>query len=469
MSNYDPGAIRRLLLEVFPDEEEFGYFCEDYFPEIPGKFPEGANFRAKVQALTQHCLQNNQVDKLLALIQKNHPAKYQELSASLLMAEDSGTHGEVPAQPEIKTVAPSSASSQPEPTVAPPADLPSAPPKTNEIFISYSRRDLAFVTQLHQELSQRGISAWFDKESIQVADQWRTSIVEGIRDCNVFVLVLSPDSTASENVRKEVDLAERYKKRIVPLMWRTTEIPVAMEYQLAGIQWIDFKETASQENFSELADVLRRLIGGASLAEATSDRPIAKESTIPAIPKEEPAPAGPRQIGGLKKKQIVSPIAIGGSVISSVVTTFGLDANDQDFVNGELKWLFYAADNFVKIRRGETDRNQPIATPIPADAQRQPQANNKLLDNLEDFWLGIWESDIEGGFNRINIKLKNLNILLDREAAMGPAGKGDVSLQNQIKGERIEIVKELQKIAQLMNQAYGIKVTGPDQLVEFLG
>ena len=215
-----------------------------------------------------------------------------------------------------------------------------------------------------------------------------------------------------------------------------------MEYQLAGIQWIDFKETASTENFNEMADVLRRLVGGASLTEATTDKPIAK-ATIPAIPKEEPVTAGPRQLGGLKKKPTLSPMAIGGSVISGVVTTFGLDTADQDFVNLELKWLFSAADNFLKIRRGEINRSQPIAVPIPADAQRQPQANNQLLSTVDDFYTQMWEGQIDSGFKRIDTHLKNLNILLDQEARKGDAGKGDVYLQNQIKGARIDIVEDL--------------------------
>ncbi len=346
---------------------------------------------------------------------------------------------------------------------------------SDDVFISYRRKDKEFVTQLHQELIHRGISAWFDAESIETADHWRTSIAEGIRGCTVFVLVLSPDAIESVNIRKEVDLAEKHNKKIIPLMWRQTEIPVAFEYALAGIQWVDFNETVSDENFNELADIVNRLIGGSSMAEATTGKQAIKESTIPAIEKE-PAPTtdggrklgGRRKLGGLKKKQTVSPIAIGGSVISSVVTTFGLGIEDQDFVNGELKWLFSAADNFLKVRQGDTDRNQPVAASIPDDAERGPQANNQLLATVDDFDMQIWEGQIESGFKRINTHLRNLNILLDQEAFKGEAGKADVYLQNQIKSGRIEIVKVLQEMAQLINQAYGILITSPDQLIELL-
>jgi hypothetical protein len=68
------------------------------------------------------------------------------------MAVQAPETGTTPLQPEAVT---------PAPDPAAPIDVPSTPPKTNDIFISYSRRDLPFVTQLHQELTRRGISAWF--------------------------------------------------------------------------------------------------------------------------------------------------------------------------------------------------------------------------------------------------------------------------------------------------------------------
>ena len=135
-----------------------------------------------------------------------------------------------------------------------------------------------------------------------------------------------------------------------------------------------------------------------------------------------------------------------------------------------LKWLFSAADNFLKVRRNEIDRGQRIAISIPPNATRSnPQADNCLLSSVDDFDLKIWEGQVESAFKRIQTHLRNLDILLEQEAKKGDAGKGDVYLQNQIKGARLDIVKILQELAQLMNQAYGILVTSPDQLVEFLG
>jgi hypothetical protein len=338
-----------------------------------------------------------------------------------------------------------------------------------DVFISYRRKDSEFVTQLHQALTNRGISAWFDTEDIEAGDHWRTAIAEGIRDCKVFVLSLSPDAVESVNIRKEVDLAERHKKPIIPLMWRKTEIPVAFEYALAGIQWLDFKETASPENFDELAGVINRLIGGMSMAEATSDAQVSREPVFPARPKETiPAETGGHRLGGLKKKPVASPAALFGMVVSGVVTTFGLDVTDQDFVNGELKWLFSAADNFLQIRRGDADYRRPVPVSIPPNAKWDAPVDNRLLAELDPFTMQLWEGQIESGFKRIKTYLRNLDILLEQESQQGEAGKGNVYLQNQIKSARLEIVKILRELAALMNQAYGIAIDSPNQLLEFL-
>jgi hypothetical protein len=206
--------------------------------------------------------------------------------------------------------------------------------------------------------------------------------------------------------------------------------------------------------------------------------------------------------------------ALGGLVIAAVITHLDLSPEDRDFVNQELKWLFSAADNFrqvfqtvqqrlaeeeTKLRRkftqelgaefyllidkkteaelanirpqlwqAEIERSQPIPAPIPAEAEKQPQANNKLLPHLDPSDLQNWYNAIETILIRINIHLKNLNILFDKVAQMGDAGQTDIPTQNQIRLERIELVKALHEMAQLVDHAYGILITSPDQLIDFL-
>ena len=74
------------------------------------------------------------------------------------------------------------------------------------IFLSYSRRDADLANRLYQDLQARGLQVWMDRDAIQAGTLWRTSIVDGIRNCRVFLLVVSTASQQSSNVAKEVSL-----------------------------------------------------------------------------------------------------------------------------------------------------------------------------------------------------------------------------------------------------------------------
>jgi AAA+ ATPase superfamily predicted ATPase len=183
---------------------------------------------------------------------------------------------------------------------------------------------------------------------------------------------------------------------------------------------------------------------------------------------EEKTTSTGRVLRGARKRAAANPVALGGLIISGIVTSIDLEADDQDFVNGEFEWLFSATDNLLKICRGETDRNHPIALPIPPDAERSTEANNQLLTTIDDSILESWKSWLETRLEWIHNWLKDLDILLGQEASRGVAAKSDLELQNKIMNKRIEIVQVVEEVAQLTKQAYGILVTSPGQLVELL-
>jgi tetratricopeptide (TPR) repeat protein len=110
----------------------------------------------------------------------------------------------------------------------------------SHIFVSYSRKDSSFVDQLIQDIEKRGIAVWVDREDIAGGETWRAAIADAIRECLAFVIVLSPNSTKSKNVSKELSLAESHNRQIIPLLYQLCEIPPTLEYQLAEIQLIDF-------------------------------------------------------------------------------------------------------------------------------------------------------------------------------------------------------------------------------------
>jgi hypothetical protein len=339
----------------------------------------------------------------------------------------------------------------------------------NDVFISYSRRDLEFVTQLHQYLAQQGISAWFDQSSIEAGDQWRESIVSGIMECQIFLLILSPDSTASNNVRKEIDLAEHHKKQILPVMWRSTEFPASIQYQLAGVQYLDFGATASEENLSKLAGVVSKLLGGTSVSEATPGEQTIEAEGVSAKPAPEPAPTGRPARGrgrGRGQAQEVSAVATGIGVMTKVVTRItSFTTDEQDAINNELKWMFNAAEHFLQIRRGEADRSTPVPVSVPPEAELTDGANNTVLSGLDDFSMQMIDSQIQSIIKQINIYMRNLAFELDKEAQLGGQAASNIALKNSINAQQKSIAERTQELAKLMQQVYGVLVYGPEDLV----
>jgi hypothetical protein len=107
------------------------------------------------------------------------------------------------------------------------------------IFISYARKDVEAANRLRGTLAKAGYEAWIDQE-IPGGDLWKKRIVEAIEVAQAFLVLLSPNSVGSDNVRKELDMADSRKKLIFPLVIAPMKIPHEMEYSLAGLQRIDF-------------------------------------------------------------------------------------------------------------------------------------------------------------------------------------------------------------------------------------
>jgi TolB-like protein len=109
-----------------------------------------------------------------------------------------------------------------------------------EVFISYAAKDRERVLGLVKRLRDAGVTVWIDQAGIDVASMWSQEIVSAIRGCKVMLLSISPHSTESENVVKELALASERKKPIIPVYLEPSDIPETMEYQLAGIQRVEY-------------------------------------------------------------------------------------------------------------------------------------------------------------------------------------------------------------------------------------
>jgi|GEM_PF-663488 len=113
-----------------------------------------------------------------------------------------------------------------------------------DIFISYSRRDKAFVERLSAALTARGKDAWVDWEDIPASAEWLREIQDGIDSTDAFLLVLSPDSVRSEVCAQELDHAIERRKRILPILHREVD-PKTVRPEAAAINWVYLRDQDS--------------------------------------------------------------------------------------------------------------------------------------------------------------------------------------------------------------------------------
>jgi len=96
------------------------------------------------------------------------------------------------------------------------------------LFISYSRTDKAFVEQLadllHKEAKE---DVWFDQRLVGGVHWWPT-ILEEIRNCGCFIMVVSPNSIASIFCQAELNYAIALNKPIIPLLYLDMISPQAL-------------------------------------------------------------------------------------------------------------------------------------------------------------------------------------------------------------------------------------------------
>jgi hypothetical protein len=102
------------------------------------------------------------------------------------------------------------------------------------IFISYSRQDQGYARKLEDDLRERGFEVWID-DRIETGERWWQTIDQAVRACAVFVVVMTPDSHESEWVEKEIMLAQRQEKPILPLLLRGEEFSLLIDTQYVDV------------------------------------------------------------------------------------------------------------------------------------------------------------------------------------------------------------------------------------------
>ncbi|MBT9316191.1 TIR domain-containing protein [Leptothoe spongobia] len=126
-----------------------------------------------------------------------------------------------------------------------------------DVFISYSRKDKAFVQVLNQALADSKYDAWVDWENIPLTADWWEEIKAGIEGADTFIFVISPDSIASKVCGQEIDHAVENNKRLLPIVYREGFDMSLVRPALGRHNWLFFKEDNDfDQAFTALVEAL---------------------------------------------------------------------------------------------------------------------------------------------------------------------------------------------------------------------
>lgn len=125
------------------------------------------------------------------------------------------------------------------------------------IFISYARIDEGFARQLASALSQMDADVWLDVDDIPAGMNWSSAIQHGLDNCDLMLVIISPESMASSNVENEWQWFLDERKPIIPILWRESR----SHFQLRRLQYINFKDQAFNKAFQQLQGEIARVVG----------------------------------------------------------------------------------------------------------------------------------------------------------------------------------------------------------------
>lgn len=120
----------------------------------------------------------------------------------------------------------------------------------SEVFVSYSRQDLAFVKELRELLEDADLGVWVDIEGLYAGEEFWPEVVKAIDAAAVVVFVITPHSLASPVCGQELNRAVASQKRVVPL-YRNEVDTHGLPSALADRQWVFFRQDDDRQKARE--------------------------------------------------------------------------------------------------------------------------------------------------------------------------------------------------------------------------
>ena len=158
-----------------------------------------------------------------------------------------------------------------------------------DVFLSHSSKDRATVDVICEWLEREGIRCWIAPRDISPGSSWGASIVQGIRQSPVMVLVFSEHANASPQIKREVERAVHFNHTIIPVRVEDVMPDDDLEYFLGMPHWLDAFKPPLERHLPLLVTAVRGKPPGpcaeaAAPARTATDRHVAAPTRADAGP-----------------------------------------------------------------------------------------------------------------------------------------------------------------------------------------
>jgi WD40 repeat protein len=302
-------------------------------------------------------------------------------------------------------------------------EVPPVEPGRLDAFISYSRAGggAKFVDRLTTELERRNKAVWIDRKKIEPAAEWRARIAKGIEAARAFIFVLSPESVASLECRKELDAAIEAHKQIIPVVFKEVA-RASLPDALTAPNWIYFREEDDgPEAVDEVVEALDSDVGWRDLhtrlgVRANEWLSSNRDSSFllrgidlrqaedwyaeEALHKERPTPAqayyisASRKAAAKRQRQLITGVTF-ALVVSLVLSAVALIKTHQVTVEAQhLTTEVNRTESIIEANEAEglLTTNTPLAMLVAIEARAKantPQALDALAAAASTPWQSV--------------------------------------------------------------------------------
>ncbi len=161
----------------------------------------------------------------------------------------------------------------------------------SDIFLSYSRADQEIAEAFVKFATANGLSVWYDK-LIQCGDDWRGDIVEELSGSRALVILFSDNSNASRQLIKELGVADKLNKVVIPILIANCEPRGPYLYELATRNWVNLWPNP-ETRLPTAIENLKTLFGLWEAAPAPTSIEAGGAPAVPAPAGVAPTPTAP--------------------------------------------------------------------------------------------------------------------------------------------------------------------------------